>query len=42
MECSNYVVEKTVRLPFNLIKVIRDTNLIYELKQIRKLAESLG
>lgn len=40
IECPNCVLEKTVRLPINLIKIIRDSNLIYELKQIKKLAEA--
>ena len=31
---------KTVRLPINLIKILKDTHLVYELRQIKKLAEA--
>ena len=40
IECSNCVVEKTVWRLRSLIKILKDTHLVYELRQIKKLVET--
>ena len=38
IKCSNCVVEKTVWRLRSLIKILKDTHLVYELKEAKKLS----
>jgi hypothetical protein len=39
-ECPSCVVEKTVWTLRSLIKILKDTHLVYELKEAKKLSSS--